>query len=273
MFSGIDCSRRLTEADVQVLRRNKYSFVGRYLVPLRYSKALTPGEAKLIMDGGLGLLLCWELTADRARGGVLTGMDDGEAAAALARTIGAPAGTAIYFAVDFDAQEKDMDAVEGYLRGAVEAIGEYRLGVYGGERTIEAMRRRKAAEVFWQCVAWSRQKSEACTVYQSEWQCGPEALRMGSLLGFWVDIDETEDLRKAGIWKKEEHEMTGEEIYNALMEYEKKQLMPAWAEKELREAEAMGITDGSRPCALIPRYQAAIMAKRAVEAALKKVIG
>ena len=36
-----------------------------------------------------------------------------------------------------------------------------------------------------------------------------------------------------------------------------------WAEKELAEAVAMGITDGTRPVELVPRYQAAIMAKRA----------
>ena len=64
--------------------------------------------------------------------------------------------------------------------------------------------------------------------------------------------------------------MTGEEICKALEEYAAKQPLPAWAQAELAEAEAMGITDGTRPCALIPRYQAAIMAKRAVEAALKE---
>ena len=35
--------------------------------------------------------------------------------------------------------------------------------------------------------------------------------------------------------------------------------------KELEEAVAMGITDGTDPMGLIPRYQAAIMAKRAVQ--------
>ena len=140
---------------------------------------------------------------------------------------------------------------------------------YNAERVIETMRARRICDVYWQCCAWSRRKSPASTVYQKEGQYGPEAQRMYSLLGFWVDINETENPAKAGIWTKEDRDMTGEEIYRALTDYTAQLPLPAWAEKELREAEEMGITDGTRPCALIPRYQAAIMAKRAVEAALR----
>ena len=62
---------------------------------------------------------------------------------------------------------------------------------------------------------------------------------------------------------KEDENMTGEEIYNKLNEYLRSLPAPKWAEKELEEAKALGITDGTRPMELIPRYQAAIMAKRA----------
>ena len=63
--------------------------------------------------------------------------------------------------------------------------------------------------------------------------------------------------------KKEEDEMTGKEIYDALQAYLAQEAVPAWARAELEEAAAMGITDGENPMQLIPRYQAAIMAKRA----------
>ena len=59
--------------------------------------------------------------------------------------------------------------------------------------------------------------------------------------------------------------MSGEEIYNKLQEYLGKQPLPSWAKAELEEAKALGITDGKNPMQLIPRYQAAIMAKRAVK--------
>lgn len=68
-------------------------------------------------------------------------------------------------------------------------------------------------------------------------------------------------------YKFEEDIMTGEEIYKALDSYMKKQKVPAWAKEELDQAIKMGITDGKDPTALIPRYQAAIMTKRALEKA------
>ena len=58
--------------------------------------------------------------------------------------------------------------------------------------------------------------------------------------------------------------MTGKEIYDALNDYLGRQPVPAWAKEELEEAVKLGITDGKEPMQLIPRYQAAIMAKRAM---------
>ena len=44
------------------------------------------------------------------------------------------------------------------------------------------------------------------------------------------------------------------------------QLLKLFLERmELAEAVALGITDGTNPMQLIPRYQAAIMAKRAAQ--------
>ena len=63
----------------------------------------------------------------------------------------------------------------------------------------------------------------------------------------------------------EEDDMTGEEIYNKLNDYLRDKPAPAWAQAELAEAVALGITDGKNPMQLIPRYQAAIMAKRAAQ--------
>lgn len=40
---------------------------------------------------------------------------------------------------------------------------------------------------------------------------------------------------------------------------------PGWAAEELQEAVAAGITDGSKPQMLIPRFQSAVMAKRAAK--------
>lgn len=69
--------------------------------------------------------------------------------------------------------------------------------------------------------------------------------------------------------KKEEEEMTDKQIYEAFQRYAKTLSLPSWAEKEFQEAKELGITDGSDPMTLIPRYQAAIMAKRALQKAKK----
>lgn len=63
----------------------------------------------------------------------------------------------------------------------------------------------------------------------------------------------------------EEETMTGEEIIRRVQEALSARPVPAWAEAELREAVELGITDGTDPMGLIPRYQAAIMAKRAAK--------
>jgi len=74
-----------------------------------------------------------------------------------------------------------------------------------------------------------------------------------------------------GAWRafKErlEDDMTGEEIYQKLCAYLEAQPCPDWAKSALAEAVALGVTDGTRPMAPVPRYQAALMAAKAVKLA------
>ena len=62
-----------------------------------------------------------------------------------------------------------------------------------------------------------------------------------------------------------EDDMTGEEIYNLLCGYLASQPCPEWAKDGLEAAVELGVTDGSSPMLPVPRYQAALMAKKAVE--------
>ncbi len=169
-----------------------------------------------------------------------------------------PGSGVIYFSVDFAAQEADMDAIEAYLLAAREQTGEYETGVYGSFDVVEEMARRGACSCFWQCFAWSEGRiSGRSSVYQE---------KNGMVVaGVGVDVDECRDMDAAGIWSYEEDNMTGEQIYQKLNEYLAGQEAPDWAKAELAQAVAMGVTDGSRPMELTPRYQAAIMAKRAAE--------
>ena len=65
--------------------------------------------------------------------------------------------------------------------------------------------------------------------------------------------------------EQEEKPMTGKEIYDALQAYLDAQRVPAGVQEEYRQAVEAGVTDGKNPCQLVPRWQAAIMAKRAAE--------
>lgn len=59
--------------------------------------------------------------------------------------------------------------------------------------------------------------------------------------------------------------MTGKEIYEVLSDYLQEQELPEWAQEEFKAAISLGITDGTSPMAMVPRYQAAIMAARAAQ--------
>lgn len=197
MIYGIDCAAPLTVEAAAGIKAAGYEFAGRYLVPATGSmkwKALTKAECEHITGAGLRLLTVWETTADRAAGGMAAGAEDGARAVKLAEEYGIPAGAAIYFAVDYDARERDFDAIAGYLRGARTQLGSiYRVGVYGSYRVIEAMAERQAADCYWQCVAWSGgMKSGHRHVYQARF--GQRAA------GVAVDVNECEDMKKAGIW-------------------------------------------------------------------------
>lgn len=71
-------------------------------------------------------------------------------------------------------------------------------------------------------------------------------------------------------WDKAIKEMTDEQAYKlyckAEKHMEKLPLPTSWnAKEEFDEAKAMGITDGSNPFVPTPRYQTAIMVKRAIK--------
>ncbi len=266
MYKGVDCATPLTARSAAGIAAAGYDFVGRYLVPqtptLRW-KALTVSELDIIRSAGLGILAVYETTADRPKDGAAAGIKDGRMAKALADEFKIPHNAAIYFAVDYEAQAGDMAAIEAYLRAAKSQLGPYRIGVYGSFRVIETMHLLGAADCYWQCIAWSyRKNSEHRNVYQHT--AGV------SVAGVAVDINSCADLEAAGIFGGDEDNMTGEQIYNKLNEHLASLPVPEWAQAELLEAQELGITDGTRPQQLIPRYQAAIMAKRAVKAAIKK---
>ena len=247
MLRGIDCASPVSARAAMILKAEGFSFVGRYLVPPSYAKALSWAEAEILHAAGLEILLVWETTAARMRGGTAAGREDGARACARAQELGVPETAILYFAADFDACPEEMSALRAYLTAARDQTGPYEVGVYGSYRVVEAMRG-SVARGYWQCVAWSGGRvSDAMTVYQAQWQGAEEARALGAKLGFAVDIDECPDTARAGMWPPRQPEpvaekedgMDGMERYNSVAE------LPTWAKPTIRKLIGRGCLKGN----------------------------
>lgn len=240
-FKGIDSASPVSAAAAKKLAELGYSFCGRYLAPSGW-KVLTADEAMNIHDAGLSILLVWETTADRAKSGSAGGAQDGAMAAGKAAALGVPAGTVIYYAVDYDAGQGDYDAIEAYLTAAGAASAPYAVGVYGSYRVVEEMRRRGACTAFWQCCAWSYGKlSEHADAYQAEWSGTANAKALAARVGFDVDLDEAGSLDT--FWGPEKAEEPATHWYDECM---------AWAAAE-------GLINDGRPNDNITRAEVAMI--------------
>ena len=185
MNKGIDCAQPLMIAKTKALAAAGYQFAARYLVPSAYTwKRLTRKEAEAITAAGMQIISVFETSANRPAGGTVNGQADGKAANVEATEIGQPPGSAIYFAVDYDAQPKDYDAIEAYMRAATKEIPGYEVGIYGSFTVIEEMYRRGAAKYFWQTYAWSYGKKSA---HANLWQYQNGVTVAGHL----VDLNES----------------------------------------------------------------------------------
>ncbi len=195
-MKGIDCTVQITSALAKALKALGIEFIARYLVPEKYAwKRLTAAEIKATAAEGIWLLSIFETTADRAGGGAEAGQIDGKLALAEAGIVNQPVGSAIYFAVDYDAQQKDYDAIEAYFLAARQQIKPaYLIGCYGSYAVIEELFRRDVIDCGWQTYAWSKGKlSPKASVYQHK--------NGVTMAGIQCDMNESYD--GEGFWKGE----------------------------------------------------------------------
>ena len=244
MIQGIDTAARITAAQAAKIKAQGISFVGRYLVPESYGKALTDKEAAVLHGAGLAILLCWELGGEDMRQGAVKGAEHGARARRIAESMGIPSGTTIYFAADYDVPTKDLIYCGQYLNAAKAALGKYQVGAYGGERLISFLAESGMNIDLWQCVAWTNQFHDAATVIQYAWQGSSDAQAMAAKIGVAVDLDSCEDMRRAGMWMP-----TAEPA------------IEPWYADTMRWAQKEGICDGSRPTEYATRAEVAQMIK------------
>jgi len=172
VLKGLDTTMELTR-HAAALKAQGYDFALRYY-SWNAAKNLSLGEARALSQAGLAIGVVWETSGTRA--GFFSraqGLADGAAAFQMARdVIGQPFGSAIYFAVDYDPTQADLDgAIGDYFTGvhaalyvAAEGKSSYRVGVYGSGLCCGTLVESGAAGCSWlsqsTAFAGSRQYAE-----------------------------------------------------------------------------------------------------------------
>jgi len=141
------------------IRDGKLDFVARYYrSPASRWPPLTAIEAQRLSSVGVNIVAVWEWHShDPAYFSYASGYSDAISAYTQAKAVGQPAGSAIYFAVDYNASSSDISrAIDQYFRGVAAGLAaagngrsEYKVGVYGSGAVCEAMKRAGLAQYTW----------------------------------------------------------------------------------------------------------------------------
>jgi len=149
MKNGISTSMQ-TGADALCLASSGINFVFRYYSATTTiaTKRLTVSEAQALTAAGIEIGAVYEdgpTSANYFTNG--RGVRDGERAFQYAQQIGQPAGSAIYFAVDYDAPASDLSAIISYFQGVQSGLNvvsggssPYAIGVYGSGLVCQAIK-------------------------------------------------------------------------------------------------------------------------------------
>lgn len=118
VMKGIDCASRLTEATAAGIKGAGHDYVFRYLGDPTNWKTLLKDEVSAIIGVGLKIVSIWESNPTHSEYFTFDkGKSDAQEACKWAKEIGQPAGSAIYFTVDFDAQKNHLPAIVDYFSG------------------------------------------------------------------------------------------------------------------------------------------------------------
>jgi Domain of unknown function (DUF1906) len=183
---GIDLAMD-TSGMAEELRGSHIEFVARYYRdPTSSLPALSEQEARKLDSLGLKIVAVWEQNSpDPENLSYSAGYGDASSAYKQAKAIGQPAGSAIYFAIDFNAHE--LESVKEYFRGITEGLAatsggrtEYEVGVYGSGAVCDAIKRAGLARYSWLTRATSWDGS----LDYNDWN-----IKQGEALPFSFDND------------------------------------------------------------------------------------
>ncbi|GKU82579.1 glycoside hydrolase domain-containing protein [Niallia sp. NCCP-28] len=152
MVKGFDCATKLNKVSAKALKALGFEYAARYLGSSW--KSFDKAEAATIQAAGLKLISIHQKSANySAYFTEVQGISDAKEAMKNAAAVDQPKGTAIYFAVDFSSQAKDVKNIVKYFKAVKKTLSGYKLGVYGSYNTITAVK--GIADYYWQTYAWS----------------------------------------------------------------------------------------------------------------------
>lgn len=151
----MDCATKLTSDLVSALKKTGITHVARYLGTSW--KGLTVDEVKAISDSGIHLVSVFETNPiQSAYFSQAQGKQDARNASQYAKDLGQTNGSAIYFAVDYDAQGKDLGAILDYFSGVNQGIDPaFKVGAYGSYAVLQYIMQQSKVDYFFQTYAWS----------------------------------------------------------------------------------------------------------------------
>ena len=193
---GIDLPTDASDA-LNEIKDSQLDFVARYYrSPTSRWPTLSASEAQRLSSLGVKIVAVWEWHShDPAYFSYNSGYSDAMSASSQAKVIGQPPGSAIYFAVDYNAPGGDIaGAIQQYFQGVAAGLAaagggrpEYKVGVYGSGAVCDAIKRAGLAQYTW----LTGSTSWAGTLNYDDWN-----IRQGghfSVLSFDHDSNEARD--------------------------------------------------------------------------------
>jgi Domain of unknown function (DUF1906) len=208
---GLDTTIELTRWARALRQQHGFDFALRYYSH-NAAKNLSLGEALALAAAGMRIGVVWETYGTHpAYFTRAQGLADAGAAYRYAReVIGQPFGSAIYFAVDYDATQADLDGpVSDYftgLRAGLFVAGEghlqYEVGVYGSGLCCATVTGREQASLSWlsQSTGFAGSRAYAAAQRYNLIQYAGTRLSMDDGTVLAIDPDATNPARPHGLF-------------------------------------------------------------------------
>lgn len=196
VLKGFDVGVNTTKI-IPKIKKNNISFVGRYY-SYNSRKNLSLSEARALSKNDIKIVSVWEANGDHVGAfSRLSGVNDSVEALVLATSTGQPRGSCIYFAVDFDASNKEIaDNIIPYFKGVNYTIGDkYKIGVYGSGLVCRILLTNKLVEYAWlsgssgwresrSFISWNIRQKPPSDIYKFGFDVDPDEGKIDTFPGF-----------------------------------------------------------------------------------------